>query len=207
MGQGQADGKRLKLEHPCSISDPLADFLANFDFSALPVGLVADLVIANLQLLPEQSLNNAIEVIIRRLPFIVSNMKKKTFRQSHTRATPMVVPATTPVAPTVQATAHPALSIVSTPSIPSVPTVPPLIIKEEPIDPLQMDMDEDDIEYEPDRLNDQLEVSGYTSSRCDILICMILGSRSLSSDKCRSTGTTPRTRQFPTASSATTFRL
>lgn len=32
-------------------------------------------------------------------------------------------------------------------------------IKEEPVDPLQMDIDEDDIEYEPDRLNDQLIVS------------------------------------------------
>lgn len=65
----QVDPKRAKLNH---LSDPsasstagaesLSGFLANFDFSALPVGLVADLVIANLQLLPEQTLTSAIDV-------------------------------------------------------------------------------------------------------------------------------------------------
>lgn len=43
------------------------------------------------------------------------------------------------------------------PSLASTSTPGP-VIKEEPVDPLQMDMDEDDIEYEPDRLNDQFEV-------------------------------------------------
>lgn len=41
----------------------------------------------------------------------------------------------------------------------SDPDATAVLIKEEPVDPLQMDMDEDDIEYEPDRLNDQLIVS------------------------------------------------
>lgn len=45
------------------------------------------------------------------------------------------------------------------PAIGAEPEVPTFLIKEEPIDPLQMDIDEDDIEYEPDRLNDQLAVS------------------------------------------------
>jgi symplekin len=65
----QADTKRIKLEHPNDVSgsssngsDPLAEFLRNFDFSALPVGLVADIVIANLQILSEASLTSAIEV-------------------------------------------------------------------------------------------------------------------------------------------------
>ena len=65
----QVDAKRPKLNHPEESSasstvraEGLAGFLASFDFSALPVGLVADLVIANLQLLPEQSLTSAIEV-------------------------------------------------------------------------------------------------------------------------------------------------
>lgn len=66
----KVDAKRIKLEHPTdnTTSTPpvpdvsLTEFLKNFDFSALPVGLVADLVIANLQMLPESSLTVAIEV-------------------------------------------------------------------------------------------------------------------------------------------------
>ncbi|KAF8587835.1 hypothetical protein K439DRAFT_1652134 [Ramaria rubella] len=124
----QAVPKRAKLEHPSDISratsssaDGLTELLSNFDFSALPVGLVADLVIANLQLLSEQSLNTAIE----------------TFRQNQPKVAPLVAP--TALSP------------------PPVVPVADLPIKEEPVDPLQMDMDEDDIEYEPDRLNDQFE--------------------------------------------------
>jgi len=61
----QLDAKRVKLEHSTTAAngpDALAAYLANFDFSTLPVGLVADLVIANLQSLSEQSLHNAIDV-------------------------------------------------------------------------------------------------------------------------------------------------
>lgn len=65
----QADAKRIKLEHSNDNSRPssngseaLGEFLRNFDFSALPVGLVADIVIANLQMLSETSLTSAIEV-------------------------------------------------------------------------------------------------------------------------------------------------
>lgn len=61
----QVDAKRVKLEHtPAVVESPdvLAAFLANFDFSTLPVGLVADLVVANLQMISEQALHAAIEV-------------------------------------------------------------------------------------------------------------------------------------------------
>ena len=64
-----ADAKRIKLDHTSDISvagtngtDALAEFIRSFDFSVLPVGLVADLVIANLQVLSESSLASAIEV-------------------------------------------------------------------------------------------------------------------------------------------------
>lgn len=58
----QGDAKRFKVEHS-SAPDSLSELLLNFDFSSLPVGLVANIIIANLQLLTEQSLRNAIEVI------------------------------------------------------------------------------------------------------------------------------------------------
>lgn len=56
-------------------------------------------------------------------------------------------------------------SAAAVPSLASTSTSLP-VIKEEPVDPLQMDMDEDDIEYEPDRLNDQFEVWLVGSISC-----------------------------------------
>lgn len=53
------EAKRLKTEHPTSVSS----VLANFDFSSLPHTLVTDLIVANLQILTEQSLAKAILVI------------------------------------------------------------------------------------------------------------------------------------------------
>ncbi|KAG5220755.1 Symplekin tight junction protein terminal-domain-containing [Salix suchowensis] len=35
----------------------------------------------------------------------------------------------------------------------AVSTPPPVVVKEEPIDPMQMDIDQDEIEYEPEQLN------------------------------------------------------
>ncbi|GJJ11108.1 hypothetical protein Clacol_005339 [Clathrus columnatus] len=119
----QGNAKRVKTEHN---PDTLSEFLLNFDFSALPVGLVADIVIANLQLLTEQTLNGAIEAF------------RKTNPPASSRT--VVPPAVAPGQPALVAASE----------------TLPVKIEEEPVDPLQMDMDEDDIEYEPDRLNDQL---------------------------------------------------
>lgn len=55
-----SEAKRLKSEHDPSAS--VASALANFDFTALPHTLVTDLIIANLQILSEQSLAAAIDV-------------------------------------------------------------------------------------------------------------------------------------------------
>ena len=37
-----------------------------------------------------------------------------------------------------------------------MPPPPAPAIKDEPVDPLQMDIDEDELEYEPDRLNEEV---------------------------------------------------
>ncbi|KIJ55664.1 hypothetical protein M422DRAFT_63678 [Sphaerobolus stellatus SS14] len=134
------DAKRVKLEHSTAAAngpDALAGYLANFDFTTLPMGLVADIVIANLQMVSEQTLHNAIDV----------------FRLSNAPPAPAVhPPVPTPVsAPVVVPAAVPAVEAPVTPI-----EAPAPVIKEEPVDPLQMVMD-DDLEYEPDRLNDQLE--------------------------------------------------
>jgi len=42
------------------------------------------------------------------------------------------------------------------------PAEPAVVVKLEPVDPLKMDIDEEDIEYEPDTLNEQLGVRAFS---------------------------------------------
>lgn len=53
------EAKRLKTEHS---SSTVSSVLANFDFGSLPHTLVTDLIVANLQVLTEQDLANAVQV-------------------------------------------------------------------------------------------------------------------------------------------------
>ncbi|KAI5124287.1 hypothetical protein M0805_005134 [Coniferiporia weirii] len=116
-----SEAKRLKTEHP---SAGIADALANFDFTALPHTLVTDLIVANLQVLTEQSLALAVE----------------SYRQINGLAIPA---ATGPRA-------------IPEPIRAKTPPAERSIVKAEPVDPLQMDIDDEEIEYEPDKLNDEL---------------------------------------------------
>jgi symplekin len=101
--------------------------LASFDFTSLPSALITELVVANLQAFTEPELIALVQA----------------YRQSRG------ITATQPQVPAVS----------EPPSqTESVPTPEPLAaVKEEPPNPLQMDIDEEELEYEPDRLN--LEVS------------------------------------------------
>lgn len=53
------EAKRLKTGHT---SSTVSSVLANFDFSSLPHTLVTDLIVANLRVLTEQDLANAVQV-------------------------------------------------------------------------------------------------------------------------------------------------
>ena len=53
-----SEAKRQKTEHDVGLST----ILANFDFSALPVTLITDIIISNLQVMSEESLAAAILV-------------------------------------------------------------------------------------------------------------------------------------------------
>ena len=119
-----SDAKRQKLEQDAT-NNTSAAFLAGFDFTSLPVALITELVVANLQAFTEPALTALVEA----------------YRES--RGTNVVVTSTTPAAAeSVPATAKPVAA-------------PP--VKQEPIDPLKMDIDEEEMEYEPDKLN--MEVS------------------------------------------------
>ncbi|KAI6112643.1 Symplekin tight junction protein C terminal-domain-containing protein [Pisolithus sp. B1] len=130
--EDQTDPKRLKAEVDSAAANSAA-FLAAFDFTTLPIGLVTDLIVANLQAFSEPALMNLVQ----------------SYRQS--RSLPPVPPAKPPQPPD---------SVARTEGTP--------IVKEEPVDPLKMDIDEEEVEYEPDKLN--LELSGEEATANEEII-------------------------------------
>ncbi|KAJ7449602.1 Symplekin tight junction protein C terminal-domain-containing protein [Mycena latifolia] len=142
-----SEPKRAKLEPDASATS--ASFLATFDFTSLPAPLITDLIVANIEAFSE----NALIALVQ------------AYRQSRGIAAPAPVPPapqatptrpvptrTVPTAPSTRITTPEVQTSAST-SAPA-PTVP--IIKDEPVDPLQMDIDQDELEYEPDKLNEEL---------------------------------------------------
>jgi symplekin len=157
-GPGEEDAKRQKVE-----ADPHADataLLASFDFTTLPVALIAELIVANLQAFSEETFQariNAYRPASAPAPVAapapvpaaaapVSAAALETVVASE-NAAPMKMPPTMPAADRARERgfSQAASSQVEEPSSSAR-------VKEEPVDPLQMDLDED-IEYEPDRLN------------------------------------------------------
>jgi len=145
--------KRPKLELDNAAN---ASFLSAFDFTSLPAGLITELIVANLEAFTEPTLIGLVQA----------------FRESRGLGAPV-----SPSAPTL-GQALPTLerdtsllpaprvrqedSRMGTPqlrqpdSLPTPETAAGPAIKDEPVDPLQMDIDQDEIEYEPDRLNEEV---------------------------------------------------
>lgn len=140
-----SDAKRPKLEPDASATS--ASFLATFDFTSLPAPLITDLIVANIEAFPENALIALVEA----------------YRQSRGLPAPAPAPiqAPTPAIPTAPRAARaiptgPAAAQTSTPEAqPPVPAAP--VVKDEPVDPLQMDIDQDELEYEPDKLNEEVQ--------------------------------------------------
>ena len=110
------DAKRLKVEVDNAAANSTA-FLASFDFTTLPIALVTDLIIANLQALSEPALVNLVQA----------------YKQTRDGTASQPDGATDEV---MQET----------------------LVKDEPLDPLKMDIDEEEMEYEPDRLNEAVGI-------------------------------------------------
>jgi symplekin len=146
-GPGEEDAKRQKVE-----ADPHADataLLASFDFTTLPVALIAELIVANLQAFSEETFRariNAYRPVPVAAPAPVPAAAALETVASE-NAAPVKTPPTMPAADRARERAFSQAA----PSQAEEPS-PSTRVKEEPVDPLQMDMDED-IEYEPDRLN------------------------------------------------------
>ncbi|KAI0954916.1 hypothetical protein AcW1_006666 [Taiwanofungus camphoratus] len=144
--QDVPDSKRPKLEQDDAVSVAPAAAFAGFDFTTLPAALVTDLVIANLQAFSEASLTGLIQAYRHKRSINPSSVSTPS-----TSAAAVPGPAATTTLGDLPRTDAPRRKS-------PTPPLAPLIIKEEPVDPLKMDIDEEEIEYEPDKLN--LELSG-----------------------------------------------
>ncbi|PPQ65473.1 LOW QUALITY PROTEIN: hypothetical protein CVT26_000113 [Gymnopilus dilepis] len=149
-----ADNKRIKLESeaPAPMTATSAAFLANFDFTSLPAPLITNLIVANLEAFTEAQLVALVNAYRQsRGPTTLPTPRPPT--------APEIVSSTISKAATAAAipsvTAKDLFSAGETTTPPPAAAAEPAV-KAEPVDPLQMDIDEEEIEYEPEKLNEAL---------------------------------------------------
>ncbi|KAH9074729.1 Symplekin tight junction protein C terminal-domain-containing protein [Lactarius deliciosus] len=156
----EEEAKRQRVE-----ADPNGDataLLAAFDFTTLPVALIAELIVANLQAFSDEVFQARVNAYRRPAPASIASPSPvpaaatsvAVLENSVTSESTAPARRTPPTMPAADRARERALAQGSStqqdePSSSSR-------VKEEPMDPLQMDMDED-IEYEPDNLNLELE--------------------------------------------------
>lgn len=168
------DSKRPKLEHDATAYEHLkvpisssSDAAPVFEFSALPASLVTDLIVANLQAFTENALIGLVQAYRHKKssPAAVPGLPTSATPPPVGPSRPVAPPAAATAAATDQASATPPPAVPrAPPSAPradrerkqksATPPPPPVAVKqEEPLDPLKMDIDDEEMEYEPDRLN------------------------------------------------------
>ena len=125
------DPKRVKLESSTPTVPP-ATALASFDFTSLPASLITNLIVANLDAFTEAQLVSLVT----------------TFCQSRNLNPP---PSLSSIGngSAIAAPPQPALAVEERSTTP--PAAPPSV-KAEPVDPLQMDIDEGVIDFEPESI-------------------------------------------------------
>jgi symplekin len=153
------ENKRIKLENETT-QNSSASFLAAFDFTSLPASLITSLIVANLEAFTEPRLISLVD----------------TYRQNWrlgvtTPAQPPMATGSIAMPVPKPAAASPPIQNMTMSSIPTGPrknaytmdstlTPPPQpmaeVIRDEPVDPLKMDIDEDEFEFEPEKLNEEV---------------------------------------------------
>jgi symplekin len=149
-----SDPKRAKLEPE---PQPTTSFLATFDFTSLPAPLIADLIVANLEAFTEPALIALVQAYRQKNALGSSTPPIAPIPVAAKSAALATTPGHTP-SPTIptgpRRAAH---NIVEKPATPvSQPVISTPFVKEEPVDPLQMDIDEEEMEYEPSKLNEEV---------------------------------------------------
>ncbi|SJL03526.1 related to Symplekin [Armillaria ostoyae] len=146
-GEGLTDPKRVKLDSEPGPSSSSTNVLSTFDFTTLPATLITDLIVANIEAFTETTLINLVDEYRQR--------RGLPGPQAPEPPTSRLIPPSS-----VLQSNGPEEGRRSPPyqSVPDLQKPPPVVrVKdEEPVDPLQMDIDQDEIEYEPDRLNEEL---------------------------------------------------
>ncbi|KAH9160770.1 Symplekin tight junction protein C terminal-domain-containing protein [Lactarius sanguifluus] len=156
----EEEAKRQRVE-----ADPNGDataLLAAFDFTTLPVALITELIVANLQAFSDDVFQARVSAYRRPAPASIASpapvpaaaTSVAVLENSVTSESTAPARRTPPTMPAADRARERALAQGSSTQLdePSSSSR----VKEEPMDPLQMDMDED-IEYEPDSLNLELE--------------------------------------------------
>lgn len=155
-----SDAKRPKIDSESTVD--ITSTLAAFDFTSLPPSLITDLIIANLEAFTESALESLVQQYRRNYGTskITSQPSAPTppISTSSSSALPPKVP-TGPRSLMVQQAADRS-------STPPARTTPPVVKAEEPVDPLQMDIDQDELEFEPETLNAQVD--------CYMSLCVLL---------------------------------
>jgi symplekin len=137
------DSKRPKLE-----SDPTQTaFLSSFDFSTLPATLITDLIVANLEAFSLQDLVAKTD-LYRQLVAATPSASQPA------PAPPALVPVSTPVAqpPPIQAPQPTPVAMLP----PAEEEPPPPPVKKEAVYPLQMEIGDEEMEFDMDKLNSEL---------------------------------------------------
>jgi symplekin len=147
-----SDAKRPKLDpETSSAPSSLTSTLAAFDFTSLPPSLITDLIIANLEAFTESALKDLVQQY---------RQKRGLTATASTSAGPAAGPLTTatPNIPTGPRRLVSQYGSVERDSTPPSRSTPPIVKVEEYVDPLQMDIDQDELEFEPETLNAQVGI-------------------------------------------------
>lgn len=149
-----ADNKRIKLEMEASS----AAILSSFDFTTLPAPLITSLIVANLEAFTEAQLIAMVNSYRQSRGLPVPGPAQEPSSSEGSKADKLTIVAPIPAIPTGPRKLMQSVEQTSTPT-PPVSTPP---IQAEPVDPLKMDIDEEELEYEPEKLNE--EVSPFPAS-------------------------------------------
>ena len=141
------DPKRVKIESSTPSVAP-ATALASFDFTSLPASLITNLIVANLDAFTEAQLVSLVTTFCQSRNLNPPPSLASIANGSAAAALPPPPPQ--PVAPTIEERS-------TTP-----PTAPPPI-KAEPVDPLQMDIDEGVLDFEPESIDAKVRILLFIS--------------------------------------------
>ena len=150
-----AENKRIKLENETT-QNSSASFLAAFDFTSLPAPLITSLIVANLEAFTEPQLISLVDIYRQSRMLGGASMPAQPPLATGPIAMPVPKPAA--ASPPIQNSIPTRQNVYVMDSILTPPPQPmtEASIKDEPVDPLQMDIDEDEFEFEPDRLNEKV---------------------------------------------------